>query len=1152
MAPVQIRRRFIRIGIVASFVFSLAACGGSPNGTPGSRTDLIGMKCTADPQAGLGSEEVCVDSGLRSSSFFSFANWGGRRYKSDSFGFNELIALYGEKVVCTKVRSNICRITPKARLIRETIDNILQNGRCEGLSTLGALYMQTKGPDPKKFGVDGVQSLSPSIDDFGDVIDYWWATQFLEGAAKSSSASRKSGVEAVLKTIVDSIANKRGATVGMYTTHGAHSVLPVAVTKQEENKFIVHVWDSNNPHSLGRILFDLDAKQWKFAGGKLNSNSTSSLWEGGDGSIDAVVMESRSGKPLMNISSGQKGTATVSASSSANRNLSLTITTKDGQKLVASSTGVTGAIPGVSATPLRNGDTSQILVDLPSNNDSYSLSLTSTSTSKITDGNTQLTISDDGAQAYSIAVPSTSSSVNASMAVDIAAGGIKSLTAQSPEHSVMSAATTQNLVSIPLARSESATIEDSSTASVDAVLTLDPADAKPQSLEIPTPANGVEQNVVIMRSSAGDLVALKSALQPVTINTDLVQTLSNTLQSGPGTSAAAEIPSAIDDVDVANFNGSIQDNVASVKTTVSAVNDSEMWIEFGPSNNWSTSQKTSPKSVKAGVDVPLVTTLVKLDPGTSYRYRAGVRINNFVVYSPYSEFVTTGTSNEDLFTEVSDASINAKSQVIATTTSSAVISSTVTTPINSKAWVEYAVDGDSSQVMKSTSQNVPKGTAVEIASVVNGLSLGQKYKFRLVVQARDAFGYSTSSTFTTGANLVVGVVPVSAISPVFTTSVQNIGANSIEVAGQISSNVSGRVQIETRKVGSTDGVFSPSQTFSAGSKSKVLFTIGSLEPNTKYMVRMVVKIGKLPFYGTFQTLQTEVLEEGDTSEGRIDPPTVIAEQLTETSAGLFTAIRTGNAGSVRYEYGVDNPSAILYSSRTFQVSDAAGNVANYTTDVELRAGTPYRVRAELSIDGKKYVTAFTKFVTRGSMNFSNYRASVGTPMRTASGADVSWSLPVTDVPSGVTFKVLENSIALCSTSAITHQCSIALSSFGTHSLEVVTYYNGAEVIRSSSFTIQIGGTPSISTFTFVSATTNSLSFTYSFNPQGETVQYGIEIRTAQDQFVKADQGGSTSGIVNGAAHLVSGLSPATAYKARLILIYGSNVVSGPWVNVSTS
>jgi hypothetical protein len=109
-----------------------------------------------------------------------------------------------------------------------------------------------------------------------------------------------------------------------------------------------------------------------------------------------------------------------------------------------------------------------------------------------------------------------------------------------------------------------------------------------------------------------------------------------------------------------------------------------------------------------------------------------------------------------------------------------------------------------------------------------------------------------------------------------------------------------------------------------------------------------------------------------------------------------------------------------------------------------------------------------------------------------------------------------------------------------------------EVARSTASTITIGGSPTVSSFTFVSATTSSLTFSFSFNPQGETVQYGVEIRTPQDQFVKADLAGQTSTAQSGAVHQVTGLSSGTSYKARLILAYGTLTMASSWITVTTN
>jgi hypothetical protein len=130
-------------------------------------------------------------------------------------------------------------------------------------------------------------------------------------------------------------------------------------------------------------------------------------------------------------------------------------------------------------------------------------------------------------------------------------------------------------------------------------------------------------------------------------------------------------------------------------------------------------------------------------------------------------------------------------------------------------------------------------------------------------------------------------------------------------------------------------------------------------------------------------------------------------------------------------------------------------------------------------------------------------------------------------------------------------CSATFSSFGVHTVVVATFFNGNEITRSTAASITISGTPVISAFTFVSASSTGLVFTYSFNPQGETVQYGIQINNMQDVLVRPDLGGTTSTAMNGTTHQVAGLSPSTSYKVRLVLVSGNVTTSSDWMTVST-
>ena len=1151
------KSRYSSIFRVARLVLVLGmlgtACGSSGNSAP-KGADLSSLECKKDPKAGLGDGEVCIDSGIRNQSLFSFANWGGRRYKADDFGFSEMIALYGESVICAKVGQRECDVTPKARLMRTVIDNMLQNGRCEGLSALGALYMNSRGPAPKSFDAEDIQSLTPRVDEFANVIDYWWATQFFNDVIDQSKSSRKSGVQSVLEQVVAGLQEQSGVTVGIYAEEGAHSVLPVAVTRTDANNYIAHVWDSNNPRALGRLEFDLQAKQWTYLGGRLNAGSASKKWTGGDGTIDAVALDTRKGTPLLDIADTKRGNATVTATSSSSQKLSVAVKTADGKELLASSKGATGAIPGVTVTPLRNGDVSQIIISIPTTISDYSVNLTAAGGDKDLSGTTQLTIDGGDSRAISLSLPVNADGTSATVSTSKSVNGIQKFDATSPQNAVVQTSTAGSIVNVPLEPRETIAFSNSKSSSIDSVVAITSPRGTTQSVNIPTPGGSATQDVVVARVADGTFVTVVNELEPIEINRDELAALTeytSVEESSTASAQAVEAPAGAATVTARSTSSVLSDTSASVVSKISSETDLQAWLEYGPVENWTLFGRTDKKSVDAGVDTELKSNLTKLIPGTEYRLRTVMDVDGFLVYSDYSTFETTGISPDDAKTLVSDANIKVSSSLVAATATGGVISSKITTPIAAKAWVEYSLDSNPTLVSRTTEQNVSKGTGVNLVSLLNGLSMGQTYRYRVVVKARDAMGYSTLTQITTGTTVATERLAVGAIGAVFSIAISDITSSGAVVTATLTSPTKGRVQVEIANRNGDKTTRTKALAFAAGKNVKVISPVTNLSSGTTYQVRLLVSVGSVTQYGSYQLLETAREADDDTSAGRLTGLTLPASLLSETSASFSVSVKSEVEGTVFFEYSADNDSLILYRTRASAITSNTSNVGPIDTDVLLRAGTPYRVRAVITIAGKEYHTSFVKFTTPGTLDPLLYKASTPTLRRSTSGADVSWSVPTVDIPSVFSYRVIEGSTTLCTAKAMEFTCSATIASFGVHTMVVATFLNGNEITRSASASITFSGTPVISAFTFVSASSTGLVFTYSFNPQGETVQYGIQINNMQDVLVRPDLGGTTSTAMNGTTHQVTGLSPNTSYKARLILVSGNVTTSSDWVTVST-
>lgn len=1143
-------RQFSRLApIILTVVLLGAACGDS-SAPAVPKLDLANVKCEEKPAAGLGEGAVCVDTGIRSQSLFSFANWGGRRYKSDDFGFTEMIALYGESNVCSKVGATKCDVTPKARLIRDVINGLLQNGRCEGLSALGALYMTSRGPAPVTFGAGSVQELTPSVDSFADVIDYWWATQFMENVLNASKASRGADVESVLKTVIDGLATGKGVTLGLYAKEGAHSVLPVAVTRTEANLYVVHVWDSNNPRALGRVSVDTASGTWKYRGGRVNNGATATDWTGGKGTIDVVALDARNGKPTLDISSKGRGTAKLAASTSSNADVSLTVVAADGSKLTATSSGTTGAIPGVEATSLRTGDTNQVLVMVPGLLNGYSITM---AVSGASDGTSQLTVDTGTSRSLAVSVPAVKDGSTAM--VDIAG------TSDAPEFSVssprpvsVSASTDTSVLSIPLGAGDDLSIKGSERPGVDSMVTIDPRIGKSMDVDVAMPASGTTQEVVLARSVDGSLVLLPTPLTSVPINREILATLADvsTQKDDQSTGVATQdTPASATVVDVAGSSLEVADTSAVVLARVSSDVAVKSAVEYGPNSDWSSITRTEIAAVDPGTGVESSFQLRKLTPGTEYRYRIAVDVSGFKVFSAWNTFVTSGEAPDEFATFVSAAGMKVATALVAATATGGVLTSKVTSPVASSLWVEYALESNPTQVVETVPQNVRKGDGSTVVSVLNGLTMGQTYRYRVVLQARGVRAYAPAAQFTTGVTVATERLPVLNVLPEFTFTIGDVTQTTADVRVIVTGTSAGKVQVETAENGLTNPVRSRVQSFVAGKSVEVVVPVAGLKPSTLYNFRVLISAGTLTGRSGYRQATTLALVSGDTSGGRLDPPVVAASRLTTTTAGFVVVARPESDGQVFFEYGIDNPSGLLYATAKVNVPAGNSTVGPVDSDSVMSAGTPYRVRAVLIIGEQSYRSAFVSFSTAGTLDYSAYTAQNLSLRRSATGVDAAWSIRSPEIPSAITFKLLDGTTVICSASA-TLSCGGAVNAFGNRIMTIATFLNGTEITRGDSAQISIGGTPTVSAFTVVTQSSASVTVQYSFDPQGETVQYGIEVRTAADQFVKADLGGSTGSARNGAVQVITGLMPSTTYKIRLVLLYGSNTKASDWVTVSTT
>ena len=260
----------------------------------GSKTSAI--SCSGPAPSEFGSGELCVDSGYRQDSKFSFANWGGYKYKSDTFDADEFVALFGVENVCATGAATDCLLTSDAQERLDLLNKQVAGGRCEGMVVMSALLAAgaVKLEDLQS-GAKSVSDLDQNDPKLLNQIDYWWATQFSPTVVAQTAVIRDKGVKGVLDATMRGLKSGVFATMGIYTKSSGHALLPVGVTRATDGTFNIIVYDSNLPDKLSRVVIDLVKESWIYLEGAITPGQATGGWSGTSGTIELTPLVSREG-----------------------------------------------------------------------------------------------------------------------------------------------------------------------------------------------------------------------------------------------------------------------------------------------------------------------------------------------------------------------------------------------------------------------------------------------------------------------------------------------------------------------------------------------------------------------------------------------------------------------------------------------------------------------------------------------------------------------------------------------------------------------------------------------------------------------------------------------------------------------------------------
>lgn len=254
--------------------------------------ELLG--CVPTPNAQIDGQPTpitCADSNFRpSADGFSFRNWSGVS-PTDNVTLPTLEALFGKEHVCANDGKPKCTPLPEAVQWASSMNSLLRNGRCEGMSV-----------DAERFftGLSTIASVNPDATLVANLtrdnprlvadINYWWLTQLMPEVVTESAATRALPPSRIVANVTGGLKDGASNTMGLYSTSGAHAVTPFAVT-YDDPSFTIWVYDSNYPGAAGRIIVDPRAESWRYLAPGATQDKG---WEGvGPGGLEYTPMQVR-------------------------------------------------------------------------------------------------------------------------------------------------------------------------------------------------------------------------------------------------------------------------------------------------------------------------------------------------------------------------------------------------------------------------------------------------------------------------------------------------------------------------------------------------------------------------------------------------------------------------------------------------------------------------------------------------------------------------------------------------------------------------------------------------------------------------------------------------------------------------------------------
>jgi hypothetical protein len=318
----KISRRFT---IVAFSAFFVASCGG------GSSSSGSASLAATDVSTGLNVNP----------NGYAFANFTAAS-SAEEFIADDLVKMFGlSKDVCVG-GTMPCTLVPEAAAFARMVNEARASGHCEGFAVSAG----------ERFS-SAVKPSTVTLENKGDIthgLMRAFATQFLKEVVTDTEKWAAASLKEKVAALEASFAKREITyTLGVYSTHGGHAILPYALEWVNKDVVKIKIYDSNWPGADRYITVDLKADKWTFVYSGKDPANDPEAWTGGSADMDMTTMSSRTSATCPFCASKSGVDKTILVVRSADPNWS--VTTKNG---AFGPTGKGASRGTVSVTPMRS------------------------------------------------------------------------------------------------------------------------------------------------------------------------------------------------------------------------------------------------------------------------------------------------------------------------------------------------------------------------------------------------------------------------------------------------------------------------------------------------------------------------------------------------------------------------------------------------------------------------------------------------------------------------------------------------------------------------------------------------------------------------------------------------------------------------------